>query len=80
MISVLLSSSRCFRIVLSYRNAVFTLMFLHCQTAAAISPKLRAAIRIERVCVWAEIKCVGQAARTIKTWYKEHLGSKQYGK
>jgi len=55
-------------------------MFLHCQTAAAISPKLRAAIRIERVCVWAEIKCVGQAARTIKTWYKEHLGSKQYGK
>lgn len=63
--------------MLSCRNTVFTLMFLQCQTAAANSPKPRAAIRIERMCVWAGMKYMGQAARTLNTWYKEHLGPKQ---
>jgi len=55
-------------------------MFLQCQTAAANYPKPRAAIRIARLCVWAGMKYVGQAARTLNTWYKERLGPKQYDK
>jgi len=75
-----LSSSRCFSIMLSYRDTLFTLMFLQCQSAAANSPKPRAAIRIERLCVWAGMKYSGQAAKTFNTWYKEHLSPKQYEK
>ena len=74
-----LNSRRCFGIILSYRSTVFTFMFLQCQTAAANCPKPRAAIHIERLCVWAGMRCVGQAARTLMTWYKERL-VKQYEK
>jgi hypothetical protein len=52
-------------------------MLLKCQTAAADSPKPRAAMRIESSSLWAEMKYVGQAARILNTWYKEHLGPKQ---
>lgn len=71
-----LSSSRCFGIILSYRNTIRTLMFLNCQTVLAHSPKPRAAIRMERMCVWAGMKNVGQAARTLNKRYKNLLGPK----
>jgi hypothetical protein len=49
-------------------------MFLNCQTALAHSPKSRAAMRMERMWVWAGTKYVGQAAMTLNTWCKELLG------
>jgi hypothetical protein len=63
---------------MSYPNTIFALMFLNCQTAIAHSPKPRSAIRMERMCVWAGMKYVGHAARTLNTWYKEILGPEQY--